>query len=75
MTLSSPRNSAEIFAFVPRKNASPARAYSTGTRKSVNAVVDLAGRIAQPMALPRMDFGDSWYHAQAILDDGRNRKV
>lgn len=75
MTLSAPRNSAEIFTFVPRKSASPARAYSTGTRKGVNAVVELAGRISQPMALPRMDFGDSWYHAEAILEDGRSRKL
>lgn len=75
MTLSAPRNSAEIFTFVPRKDASPARAYSTGMRKGINAVVDLVGRIAQPTALPRMDFGDSWYHAEAILEDGRSRKL
>ncbi len=75
MTLSAPRNSAEIFTFVPRKSASPARAYSTGMRKGVNAVVELAGRMSQPTALPRMDFGDSWYHAEAILEDGRSRKL
>ncbi|WP_156462881.1 hypothetical protein [Methylobacterium sp. Leaf93] len=44
-------------------------------RKGINAVVDLVGRIAQPTALPRMDFGDSWYHAEAILEDGRSRKL
>lgn len=75
MTLSSPRNSAEIFAFVPRKVAASARAHSTGTRMGSNAVVDLASRISRPMELPRMDFCDGWYHAEAILDDGRNRKA
>jgi hypothetical protein len=75
MTSGSPRNSAEIFAFVPRKIAAPMRASSTGTRAGGNAVVDLAARIARPMELPRMDFCDGWYHAEAILDDGRNRKA
>ncbi|WP_155911962.1 hypothetical protein [Methylobacterium sp. 77] len=60
---------------MPRKDAVAPRAYSNGTRKGSDAVVDLAARLSPPMALPRMDFGESWYHAEAILDDGRTRKV
>ncbi|MFD1301191.1 DUF2735 domain-containing protein [Methylobacterium marchantiae] len=31
--------------------------------------------MTQTADLPRMDFGDSWYHAEAIRDDGRTRKI
>ncbi|GJE18669.1 hypothetical protein AIGOOFII_3398 [Methylobacterium marchantiae] len=75
MTMNLPRQSAEIFAFLPRKDAVAPRAYSTSIRKGSNAVVDLGARMTQTADLPRMDFGDSWYHAEAIRDDGRTRKI